>query len=258
MSADATIVLYKIRLSIFSIDQANSALVLAPTIRPDPFKVWKPRRISVNWLKLSGVSCQCSYKGTISSRTSLASSINISLISGSASLASVGSDCAAVINGVNTSGISKSVNEAEKSVSTSKTSSKLLTESFMSRVSTCSVFKNVSSVDCVPSSSTALFFSTLPVEKLPSNASKPVLIGCWLIKLLLCKMVMAGSKLGGFCAAKSANIAGRCLVVSVTSATTSSVTGRVLSNRRLSKFSIDHAISLILKAPTIRPDPFKV
>ena len=69
---------------------------------------------------------------------------------------------------------------------------------------------------------------------------------------------MAGSKLGAFWAAKSANIAGRCLVVSVTSATTSSVTGRVLSNRRLSKFSIDHAISLILKAPTIRPDPFKV
>src|SRR5690606_39714547 len=150
------------------------------------------------------------------SRTSLASSINISLISGSASSASAGSDCAAVINGVNTSGISKSVNEAKKFVSTSKTSSKLLTESFMSRVSTCSVFKSLSSVDCVPSSSTTLFFSTSLVEKLLSSTSNPVLIGYWLIKLLLCKMVMAGSKLGGFCTAKSANIAGRCLVVSVT------------------------------------------
>ena len=44
----------------------------------------------------------------------------------------------------------------------------------------------------------------------------------------------------------------------MTKLTTSSVTGKVLSNRRLSRFSIDHAISLILKAPTIRPDPFSV
>ena len=117
MSVEAVMLLSKIRLSIFSIDQANSALVLAPTIRPDPFKVWKPRRISVSWAKSSGASCHCSYKGTISSKTSLASSKKISLISGSASSASIGNGWAADINGCSTAGISNSINDAEISFS---------------------------------------------------------------------------------------------------------------------------------------------
>ena len=108
------------------------------------------------------------------------------------------------------------------------------------------------------SSSKGLSSSTSAVEDMTSDVSSPVLIGCWLIRLLLCTIVIAGSKLGVFCASKSLNIAGRRWVVSITNATTSSVTGSVFSNRRLSRFSIDHAISLMLKAPTIRPEPFKV
>ena len=78
------------------------------------------------------------------------------------------------------------------------------------------------------------------------------------MRLWLCRIVIAGSKLGDCCASKSITNAGSRFAVSITRFTTSSVTGSVLSNRRLSRFSIDHAISLMLKAPTIRPEPFKV
>ena len=36
------------RFSRFSMDQPNSAIERAPTIRPLPFKVWKLRRIDAN------------------------------------------------------------------------------------------------------------------------------------------------------------------------------------------------------------------
>ena len=247
--------LSKIRLSIFSVDHASSALVLAPTIRPEPFKVWKPRRISVNWLKSSGISCQCSYKGTISSKTSLASSKNISLISGSASSASIGNGWAADINGCSAAGISNSINELEILFSVSCTA--WFKPSTVYGLSISSMSKLASSDNRV-SSIKELSFSISAIEDITSDFSNPVLIGCWLIKLLLCTSVIAGSKLGNFCASKSLSIIGRRLVVSMTNSTTSSVTGSVLSSKRLSRFSIDHAISLMLKAPTIRPEPFKV
>jgi len=44
----ATIVLSITRFIIFSMDQASSPTVEAPTIRPEPFRVWKARRNSIN------------------------------------------------------------------------------------------------------------------------------------------------------------------------------------------------------------------
>ena len=90
-----------------------------------------------------------------------------------------------------------------------------------------------------------------------ADSSRPLLSGCPIARLLLCKIVIAGSLVGACFAIKLATIAGNCSVVFTTSITISSVIDNVLSNALLSKLSIDQAISLILKAPTIRPAPFR-
>ncbi|KTF05875.1 hypothetical protein MGSAQ_002620 [marine sediment metagenome] len=112
---------------------------------------------------------------------------------------------------------------------------------------------SIESESLIPNATSA-DVSVIPV----SNVSKPALTGCCVIRLRLFRIVIAGSELGNCCAAKSVSSTGKRSAVSITRRTTSSVTGSVLSNRRLSRFSIDHAISLMLKAPTMRPEPFKV
>ena len=71
------------RLSMFSTAQHISPIWWAPTIRPEPFKVWKPRRIS---LSATNSWVSTSHTGIFSpnsARTSCASSMKISRISSS-------------------------------------------------------------------------------------------------------------------------------------------------------------------------------
>ena len=187
-------------------------------------------------------SCQRSYRGTISTNTSLASSMNISLISGSASLVSADKGSDSCTKGSNTSGISN----------VTKKSAVLLAVSSSDKDSSASSVVVIESLNAPSNdSSERLLLSD-------SDIVNPVLIGCCAMRLLLCTIVIAGSKRAGCCASKSDTSIDKRFVVSITKFTTSSVIGNAFVNRRLSKCSIDHAISLILKAPTTRPDPLSV
>ena len=85
------------RLSRFSIDHAISLMLTAPTIRPEPFKVWKPRRSSVNGVKSCASSCHIGKKSSRSPITSSTSSMNISRMSSSISKVS-GFSCWRIFN----------------------------------------------------------------------------------------------------------------------------------------------------------------
>ena len=156
-------------------------------MRPDPFKVWNPRRMSFRASRSVDANCHPSYKGTISANTSSASSINISLISGSASSTSAGSCSASCINGMSTAGISTFDNDAGTGV---------LSLSVCSRLSTDSRLSNSSSLIELASLSSSATSADVSVFSV-SATIKPALIGCCATRLLLCKMIIAGSKLGG-------------------------------------------------------------
>ena len=71
-----------------------------------------------------------------------------------------------------------------------------------------------------------------------------------------CKIIKVGSQLGERLAEKSNTKTDSCWVVFNTKCTTWSVTDKVWFRIWFSRFSIAHATSLTLIAPTIRPEPF--
>ena len=78
-------VLSKTRLSMSSTAHAISPVLKAPTMRPEPFRVWKPRRISASGVKSWGACCHTGRYWSSCSKTSSASSTKMSRISSSMS-----------------------------------------------------------------------------------------------------------------------------------------------------------------------------
>ena len=165
-------------------------------MRPEPFRVWKPRRISVKASRSVGDMRQFSYKGTISLNTSSASSINISLISGSASLASAGSCSVSGIKGASTAGTSRS-NKDTVSPRTSVSAVSIPISSDAAASLLCDAATSAATCTSSASISASAPDSVSEMANADSLSANPASIGCPLNRLRLCKIVIAGSTLGG-------------------------------------------------------------